>query len=333
MKTFRLIILICFAFASGIALERFGAISSRAQGVSASQIIVGSSDGSDRAMLADPADIASDPKKLEDEVLKRSAYLAALVEDAKRLDRTPAPPGNDEVSDKNLKRGRKVAIGGGDRHPHAYYHFSGSSLRDELKRGGASNEAASAVVELSPLLQIDAHLATFAATPVGAPVMGEITSAFGYRSSPFEGGRSLHEGVDFAADPMTPVLATADGIVSYAGPKNGYGNTVIIQHKDGIETLYAHLSRTNVAIGSTVCRGQRVGLVGMTGHTTGPHVHYEVRINGIARNPMRFVELGPLVTAFAEAIDPSTDELASEEGAEMSLPASLAPKSAAAAVG
>ena len=110
------------------------------------------------------------------------------------------------------------------------------------------------------------------------------SSAFGPR-----GGR-MHEGVDMAAPTGTPLYATADGLVTFAGRKNGYGLIVIIQHDFGFETRYAHQSKLRVKTGQRVSRGDRIGDMGSTGHSTGPHVHYEVRLNGTPVNPMKFIK-------------------------------------------
>ena len=127
--------------------------------------------------------------------------------------------------------------------------------------------------------------------PLGAPVQGRLSSGFGSRYSPFSGRTQSHQGVDFSVDRESTVLATADGIVLNAGWKGAYGNTVIIKHGSRVETLYGHLSRILVKPGQRICRGQEIALVGSTGRSTGPHVHYEVRIDGDAIDPSKFVKL------------------------------------------
>lgn len=127
------------------------------------------------------------------------------------------------------------------------------------------------------------------ATPSGWPVRGFITSGFGPRINPITGGKEFHEGIDLATRLGTPVVAPSNGIVSRAGHESGYGSTVIIDHGYGISTLYAHLSRIDVKTGEIVKRGQIIGRVGDTGFSTGPHLHYEVRVSGIPVNPMRYI--------------------------------------------
>ncbi|WP_415394054.1 M23 family metallopeptidase [Paracoccus sp. SJTW-4] len=90
----------------------------------------------------------------------------------------------------------------------------------------------------------------------------------------------------------TPVYATADGVVTFAGWQNGYGRIVIVQHPFGLETRYPHLNATRVKVGQTVARGDRVGDMGNSGRSTGPHLHYEVRVNGEAVDPMRYIRAG-----------------------------------------
>ncbi|MGR1580627.1 DUF5930 domain-containing protein [Thalassobius sp. S69A] len=116
------------------------------------------------------------------------------------------------------------------------------------------------------------------------------TSGFGYRRDPKTGGRRLHKGVDFAGPVGTPLHATADGVVVHAGWSSGYGRLVKIKHAFGIETRYAHMSKIIVKEGQRVSRGQRIGDMGASGRVTGPHLHYEVRVDGSAVNPMIFIK-------------------------------------------
>jgi len=129
-------------------------------------------------------------------------------------------------------------------------------------------------------------------TPLRKPLAGELqlTSTFGYRADPFFGRPALHSGVDLREEYGTPVKATAAGVVSVAGPQGGYGNLVEIDHGGGLSTRYAHLSAIDVAPGQQVAPGAIVGRVGSTGRSTGPHLHYEVRIDGEAVDPSRFLK-------------------------------------------
>nr|WP_232843799.1 M23 family metallopeptidase [Rhodobacter amnigenus] len=126
------------------------------------------------------------------------------------------------------------------------------------------------------------------AMPVNTPV--RFTSGFGGRSDPFGRGWRRHEGQDLAGSYGAPILATADGVVTYAGWENGYGRLVKIRHDYGIETRYGHLSQIRVNVGDRVSRGDRIGDMGNSGRSTGTHLHYEIRIGGEAINPMTFIK-------------------------------------------
>jgi len=133
-----------------------------------------------------------------------------------------------------------------------------------------------------------AQSAVMAATPSLLPITGWVSSPFGYRRHPYDGSYRLHSGVDIAADPGTPVRAPADGLVIYSGYREGYGKVVVIDHGYGIRTLFAHLSTTFVNAGIRVRRGEILSQVGSTGQSTGPHLHYEIRKNGVPVNPVTF---------------------------------------------
>ena len=128
-----------------------------------------------------------------------------------------------------------------------------------------------------------------AAKPQGWPVKGWVTSNFGMRNSPFTGKRKMHEGLDVAARTGTPVYATADGIVSKAETAPGYGKLVIIDHGYGYKTYFAHNSKVFVKVGQRIKRGDKIAAVGNTGSSTGSHLHYEVRRNGVPLNPRKYL--------------------------------------------
>lgn len=121
------------------------------------------------------------------------------------------------------------------------------------------------------------------------PSRGWVTSGFGYRSSPFTSASSFHEGIDISNNVGTPVVAPADGTVVYAGDREGYGKVLVISHGYGLMTRYGHLAEYSVQVGDTVTRGQHIGSVGRTGRTTGPHLHYEVRVNNIPQDPTQYI--------------------------------------------
>lgn len=120
-----------------------------------------------------------------------------------------------------------------------------------------------------------------------------ITSGFGYRRDPFNGSGAMHAGIDFKGPMGSPVFAAADGRVTFVGRKAGYGNVVEITHGNGMLTRYAHLSRFDVKVGQQVAAGATIAGLGSTGRSTGPHLHFEVRINDRAVNPRPFLEAAP----------------------------------------
>lgn len=130
----------------------------------------------------------------------------------------------------------------------------------------------------------------YASTPSVWPVHGWVTSPFGNRTSPFSGIMKFHEGMDIAAQTGTPVVSPADGVVIKAGFSTGYGNMVEISHGYGIRTIFGHNTRLNVKAGQRVKRGDVISYVGDTGTSTGPHLHYEVRLNGLPVNPIKYLD-------------------------------------------
>ncbi len=137
------------------------------------------------------------------------------------------------------------------------------------------------------------------AIPSARPVNDnmQVNSGFGVRSDPFRGGRAMHAGIDIPGAHATPIYATADGYVGRAGRAGGYGNLVELEHGRGIQTRYGHLASLLVTAGTRVKRGQLIGLMGSTGRSTGTHLHYEVRIDGRAVNPMPFLQTSDYLLA------------------------------------
>jgi murein DD-endopeptidase MepM/ murein hydrolase activator NlpD len=128
-----------------------------------------------------------------------------------------------------------------------------------------------------------------AAAPTLWPVQGRITGSFGERIDPFSGEGAFHRGVDISSDIGTRIIAPADGVVQFCEVMNGYGRTVMIDHGNGISTLYGHLSGFAVSQGQQVHRGDTLGYVGQSGRSTGPHLHYEVRIFNTPVNPHKYL--------------------------------------------
>jgi murein DD-endopeptidase MepM/ murein hydrolase activator NlpD len=158
-----------------------------------------------------------------------------------------------------------------------------------LKRNAAAIAISNAGLRLMPAMSF----ADSTYTPAIWPVLGHITDSFGERLDPFSGEGAFHTGVDVATDYGAPVHATADGVVTIAENHSGYGRVVVIDHGFGITTWYAHLSAFSAVPGARVKRGEVVGYTGISGRSTGPHVHYEVRMNNAPINPWRYMRSNP----------------------------------------
>jgi murein DD-endopeptidase MepM/ murein hydrolase activator NlpD len=166
-------------------------------------------------------------------------------------------------------------------------------LRDALldsRLAGLSIEAARQMGSLAELVDhFSEREVLLKSTPSIAPAHGLLTSGFGAREDPFTGSYTMHAGLDIAGKEGTEVFAPGDGVVIFAGEKSEYGNCIVIDHGRDLTTLYGHLQRYIVKVGAKVTRGQHIGHLGNTGRSTGPHLHYEVRINGVPVNPRRYV--------------------------------------------
>jgi murein DD-endopeptidase MepM/ murein hydrolase activator NlpD len=121
------------------------------------------------------------------------------------------------------------------------------------------------------------------------PIQAPVTSEFGYRTHPISGAQRLHAGRDYGADTGTPIVSTEDGTVTYATWMQGYGNTIIVDHGGGITSLYAHASALVASEGQSVKAGETVSLVGSTGYSTGPHLHFEIHENGNPVDPRGYL--------------------------------------------
>ncbi|RPE79516.1 M23 family metallopeptidase [Vulcaniibacterium tengchongense] len=160
-----------------------------------------------------------------------------------------------------------------------------AGMADLDRQFRASGEQLSVLESLLFNRQLDMN-----AVPSREPIAGSyITSGFGGRADPFGGGSQFHKGIDFEADVGDPVLAVADGVVSYAGVRSGYGNVIEIDHGNGYVTRYAHNSRLTRKVGELVRAGQEIAKAGSTGRSTGAHVHFEVWENGRVVNPRKFL--------------------------------------------
>ena len=136
---------------------------------------------------------------------------------------------------------------------------------------------------------LEARQSMLVSTPTIRPTNGWRSSGFGYRTSPFTGRKEFHQGLDIATRSGTPVIAPADGTVTFVGSKGALGKTVIVDHGYGVVTRYGHLKKSLVKRGAHIKRGDKIGLVGNTGRSTAPHLHYEVHLNGIPVNPSKYI--------------------------------------------
>jgi murein DD-endopeptidase MepM/ murein hydrolase activator NlpD len=164
----------------------------------------------------------------------------------------------------------------------------GASLPARLDAlGAAAARKEASLAEMQGFLE--GQGSRLASTPSIWPAHGWLTSEFGVRLDPYSAERTMHRGVDIATPHGAAVVAPSDGTVVFSGVEGSYGKVLVIDHGYGLKTRYGHLSEVLVAPGDGVKRGTRVALVGNTGRSTGPHLHYEIRVNGIPENPRRFL--------------------------------------------
>jgi hypothetical protein len=222
-------------------------------------------------------------------IVDMKGQLARLQEVSERL-RTLANPGG------HVKEQQKLGIGGTSEMSSINLSELGQKTHKEMmdQMGHELEGMKAAAAEQEATMQklsdfLEHRNSVIASTPGIWPVHGFITSNFGYRMSPIYGTRQFHEGIDIANRIGAPVEATANGTVVGLGYQTGYGKFVKVQHGYGISTLYGHLSDTAVKEGQRVKRGEVVGYVGNTGNSTGPHLHYEVRVNGVPTNPLGYL--------------------------------------------
>jgi murein DD-endopeptidase MepM/ murein hydrolase activator NlpD len=153
------------------------------------------------------------------------------------------------------------------------------------------------------LARMDALQRGLQGIPQVVPSAGtSISSGFGYRSDPFDGSPAFHAGLDFKGPTGAPIFAAARGTVAFVGRRPGYGNCVEVDHANGLQTRYAHMSAFRTRVGQPVAAGQLIGVVGSTGRSTGPHLHFEVRLHGQPVNPRPFLEVAPNVLEEARLV-------------------------------
>jgi murein DD-endopeptidase MepM/ murein hydrolase activator NlpD len=174
-----------------------------------------------------------------------------------------------------------------DLHPNSRHDQLIVEMHRQLKElEGASLYQHGSLNDLWKVVEERGNLMTY--TPTIRPAEGRISSLFGYRNSPFTGELEFHQGLDIANEPDTEIFATAFGRIAYVGETPGFGKLVLIDHGHGYTTLYAHLERILMEQGQHVKRGEVIGHMGSTGRSTGSHLHYEVRLNGVPVNPGKY---------------------------------------------
>lgn len=222
-------------------------------------------------------EIESIGKSLED-LKKLDNKLRALVNLESKEDRTQflGIGGSGPLSLDQEPQGEK-----GQRRLIRLMHDTLSDVRSEISLQKTDK------LELSNLLETQKSI--LACTPSIWPARGWISSSFGNRISPFTNEKEFHSGMDISAKLHSPIVASADGVVVETGTDYGYGKVLRISHGHGFKTTYAHVSKFLVKTGQRVKRGQEIALVGSTGRSTGPHLHYEISLNGLPVNPHRYI--------------------------------------------
>lgn len=170
--------------------------------------------------------------------------------------------------------------------------FKYNSVENYVKRDSVVKKQS--FLEIQKELDYLAYLESFFnSMPLSHPMNSyRITSHYGNRPDPFEKDTRYHKGVDLAGPLNSKIMATSDGTVVFVGAKNGYGNYIKISHKNSVTTEYAHLSKFLVKAGDKVKRGDAIGIQGNTGRSTGQHLHYEIKVNGVVKNPSKFIDVG-----------------------------------------
>lgn len=230
-----------------------------------------------------------------DSVMVRVRNFEQKLRVLARVDRPESPGGFGPISDEEEKALLKEETDGGTLvaslvPKEAPPEYSSRVRSLELTIDGLARRASlqeQSLQETYELLKDQESL--LSSTPSIWPARGWITSSFGYRVSPFTGEKQLHEGIDISAPAGTRVFAPADGVVTNTSTEEGYGKVVAINHGYGLVTRYAHNAEVAVKVGERIRRGEQIATIGNTGRSTGPHVHYEVRVNGIPVNPKRYI--------------------------------------------
>ena len=229
----------------------------------------------------------------EKEIQERLSSLAVILKSVPF--QGPLKLDDKSLSKQAPKAPDRGGIGGAELDCSGVMRGECSALLEESDKGrrkmGLAPLALQAPAQDDLIVLLDTYIDNLRRLPFGSPVSSQINSGFGYRLSPFEGSIRMHEGVDFAMPYGSSVFATADGLVTRAEFDGTYGLLVDVSHGNGMTTRYAHLSRASVRKGDTIERGEILGYVGSSGRSTGPHLHYEVLVQGSPRDPEIFIAL------------------------------------------
>jgi murein DD-endopeptidase MepM/ murein hydrolase activator NlpD len=222
-------------------------------------------------------------------VQEKVAHISSTLDRVERFDaklRTAVTQLQDP--DRKLAVGPVGVVSGGVGGPPPAAQASTATLPDRL--AVLEQEAARQESSLGQLQEyFEDQRSLLASTPSLWPARGWVTSDFGARLDPFTAERVMHRGMDIATPHGHPVVAPSDGTVVFAGTESGYGKVLVVDHGYGVKTRYGHLAEFFVKTGDRVRRGARIAAVGNTGRSTGPHLHYEVRVNGLPENPRKFI--------------------------------------------
>lgn len=249
-------------------------------------------------LVSDKADLERKVEELEEKNSKAFSYHEHVKERVKRLEEVILDATNLGVSAGSKSPDRDGGIGGAELECEALVAGGCSAVDAQvvpLSFFSPQRSLEELKVEEDLVSLLDRYLDLLNVIPLAEPMPGRFTSGFGYRRSPFGGGIKMHEGIDLAAPTGTPVAATARGVVKSVKYDRTYGHVVDIEHTDRLMTRYAHLRKATVKVGQKVERGDRIGLCGSTGRSTGPHLHYEIRVAGRAINPKKFFNLAERV--------------------------------------
>jgi murein DD-endopeptidase MepM/ murein hydrolase activator NlpD len=253
-----------------------------------SRLVVEQQEGGYQSRIEQPT-----PRRLEQfgSLTIRSSFYAATdqagIPDAVAAQAVEAFSGDIDFQ-RDLKRGARVSLVYEVFELDGEILFTGQLLGAEIQNGKDTHQAMwfQAAGQTGEFVSLDgaSQRRAYLASPLA---FSRVTSSYGPRIHPVFGGQRAHKGTDYGAPAGTPIRTVADGVVSFAGRKGGYGNYVVIQHPDKAATAYAHLGRIDVRMGQRVQQGQTIGTVGSTGTATGPNLHFEYLVKGVQTNPSR----------------------------------------------